>query len=192
MTNLDLEAKTSWDLWKFQYEQHRDAFERRRQNYVFSQMNGPQSSLAQFMIRFHKVDTEADMEAYISRNPGRIKSCDRPSESGQSQCRCGNAPRPVSPTKVPAGRHRICSPVRRSRQVMTRRCGLMPKPKYPNWNPAALIDTNRADQLRQDTSAALREHFYPAYSERSAGWTAISTTHLWRPRACFANPDGES
>ena len=60
-------------------------FERRRQTYVFTQMNGPQSSLAQFMIRFHKVDSEADMEAYISRIQGISQAATDTLKSGQSQ-----------------------------------------------------------------------------------------------------------
>ena len=37
---LDFEAKTSYDLWIYQYEQARDSFQFNTQEYVFEQMSG--------------------------------------------------------------------------------------------------------------------------------------------------------
>lgn len=64
---LDDEAKLSYDLWKLQYENARDAVAFRENRYVFNQMQGPQSFLPTFLISFHRVDTEADYLAYLSR-----------------------------------------------------------------------------------------------------------------------------
>lgn len=67
---LSPEAKTSWDVWVDQYERAARANEFRRDQYVFTQMQGPQAFLPQFLIVFHKVDEPADMDAYIARIGG--------------------------------------------------------------------------------------------------------------------------
>ena len=64
---LDDEAKLSYDLWKLQYENARDAAQVRDHVYVFNQMQGPQSTLPTLLINFHKVDDESDYLAYLSR-----------------------------------------------------------------------------------------------------------------------------
>ena len=64
---LTEEAQTSYDLWKYQYDIAAAGVPFRNNGYVFEQMNGAQSFLPTFLISFHKVDDESDMEAYIAR-----------------------------------------------------------------------------------------------------------------------------
>lgn len=64
---LDEEARLSWDLWKQQYELAAVRHRFRRNAYVFNQMQGVQSFLPTFLINFHKVESEADFQAYLSR-----------------------------------------------------------------------------------------------------------------------------
>ncbi len=64
---LDEEARLSYDLWKLQYENAAAANRFRRNVYVFNQMQGAQSFLPTFLINFHKVETEADYQAYLAR-----------------------------------------------------------------------------------------------------------------------------
>ena len=64
---LDAETQTSYDLWIYQYERTLEGRDYRRSNYIFTQMLGPQSGVAQFLVRFHKVDDEGDMIAYNKR-----------------------------------------------------------------------------------------------------------------------------
>ena len=69
-SKLDDDAKISYDLWFYQYEQARliDAYNRHR--YLLTQMWGIQSYLPTLMINYHKVSDAADIEAYISRLSG--------------------------------------------------------------------------------------------------------------------------
>ena len=67
---LSAEAKTSWDVWVDQYERAAAADEFRRNQYVFTQMQGAQAFLPQFLIVFHKVEEPSDMDAYIARIGG--------------------------------------------------------------------------------------------------------------------------
>ncbi len=61
------DAKTSWDLWIYQYEQDLAGVPFRYNGFTFDQMNGAQSFIPTFLINFHRVDTVADMQAYVSR-----------------------------------------------------------------------------------------------------------------------------
>ncbi len=67
---LDAESRTSYDLWKYEYEQEAAAADFRSNAYVFEQMRSIQTFLPNFLINFHKVDTPADMEAYLHRIEG--------------------------------------------------------------------------------------------------------------------------
>jgi len=67
---LTPEAKMSYDVWAYELERAERALPFRRLNYVFTQMQGPQAFLPQFLIAFHKVSEPSDMEAYIARIAG--------------------------------------------------------------------------------------------------------------------------
>jgi len=61
------EAKTSYDIWQYQYERQAAGAAFRRNRYMFDHMNGAQSDLPTLLISFHRVDTESDLQAYIDR-----------------------------------------------------------------------------------------------------------------------------
>lgn len=64
---LTPEAKTSWDIWDYQYQTALAKAEFRTNGYIFEQMGAIQTFPPTFLIAVHKVDTASDMEAYISR-----------------------------------------------------------------------------------------------------------------------------
>ena len=65
--SLGDDEKLSYDLWKFQAQKMVDSAEFFHNGLTFDQMNGVQSFLPTFLINFHSVESEADMQAYISR-----------------------------------------------------------------------------------------------------------------------------
>lgn len=67
---LNAEAQISYDIWVLQYEQAKKDEEFHKNGYVFTQMQGAQAFLTQFLINFHKVGTLSDMEAYNARIAG--------------------------------------------------------------------------------------------------------------------------
>ena len=73
-SKLDAEAKTSYDLWIYQFERAKEAAAYRGHSYWFNQMRGMHSSLPQMLINFHKVDNKTDVQAYISRIGGVAKA----------------------------------------------------------------------------------------------------------------------
>ncbi|HEX9640982.1 MAG TPA: DUF885 domain-containing protein [Candidatus Krumholzibacteria bacterium] len=74
---LTAEAKMSYDVWAYELEREERALPFRRLNYVFTQMQGPQAFLPQFLIAFHKVDGQSDMDAYIARISGISRGLDQ-------------------------------------------------------------------------------------------------------------------
>lgn len=63
---LDDEARTSYDLWEYALEVAERAEPFRRHGYIFGR-GGPHANIPNFLINFHRVDTAADMQAYIAR-----------------------------------------------------------------------------------------------------------------------------
>ncbi|GEM_PF-7092 len=64
---LDDEGRLSYDFWTYRLQraENRLAFSDHR--YVFTQMNAPHVQLPKLLINEHRVDTEADLQAYIRR-----------------------------------------------------------------------------------------------------------------------------
>ncbi|MBN1238385.1 MAG: DUF885 domain-containing protein [Gammaproteobacteria bacterium] len=60
-------AQISYELWAYQLERAEAARPFRRHEYLFNQMRGWHTSLPQILIAFHRVDEDADAEAYVSR-----------------------------------------------------------------------------------------------------------------------------
>ena len=89
---LTPEGKTSYDLWVQQLQQAERNLPFRRHLYVFTQMQGPQASLPQFLIAFHKVDTPADMNAYVSRIGGIARALDQLLARAQAAAKEGIRP----------------------------------------------------------------------------------------------------
>jgi uncharacterized protein (DUF885 family) len=63
---LGEEARTSWEMWALELEREEAEHRWRGHAYVFGR-NGAHTALPGFMINTHRVDSLADMEAYIAR-----------------------------------------------------------------------------------------------------------------------------
>ena len=63
---LSADGQLSWDLWLYQLNDARARNDFGRHGYIFGRY-GPQANLPNGLINYHKVDSAADMTAYISR-----------------------------------------------------------------------------------------------------------------------------
>jgi uncharacterized protein (DUF885 family) len=63
---LDEEARTSFDVWALELDRAEARQRWRRHGYIYAR-GGPHTGIPNFLINFHRVDTKADMDAYISR-----------------------------------------------------------------------------------------------------------------------------
>jgi uncharacterized protein (DUF885 family) len=64
---LNADARLSYDLWKYDYAESAEAAKWRDNAYIFTQMQGAHTFLPSFLISLHRVDSRADMDAYIAR-----------------------------------------------------------------------------------------------------------------------------
>ncbi len=63
---LGEDARVSYDMWLLELERAEAATKWRGHAYIFDR-NGPHTGLPNFLINQHRVDTPADMEAYVAR-----------------------------------------------------------------------------------------------------------------------------
>ena len=188
---LDLEAQTSFDLWRYRYELAREANDRRRQDYIFTQMMGPQSRVTQFMISYHSVATDEEMVAYVSRIEGISQAIRDLLETAQKNAAAG--------TRPPRFAYEVAS---REAKKLSSGAPFGSGADSPLWADAKAkiaaleangsIDEKRGEALREAARTALNTHFLPAY-EALAAWldTDIDNASI-NAEGALALPDGES
>ena len=60
-------GRESYDLWVYETEEAQADMEFMYHGYLFGELGGPEDQFPTFLINFHKVDNEKDMQAYITR-----------------------------------------------------------------------------------------------------------------------------
>jgi uncharacterized protein (DUF885 family) len=159
---LSQEAKTSWDVWVDQYERAKAAHEFRRDQYIFTQMQGPQAFLPQFLIVFHKVDDAADMDAYVARIGGVARAVDQLLERAKLGAADGVRPPRFAYDGV----------IEQARAIITGAPfggdGDSPvwadiKTEIKTLKDDGKIDAAKAEELTTAAKAALIEKFGPSY-----------------------------
>ena len=188
---LTQDAKDSYDLWIFNYEQAIDTRPYRDHRYLFNQMQGLHSGLPQFLITNHQVADESDMVAYVSRI----------AQSGRAIRQLLERARGASRLGIHAPGFAYESVIEQSR-ALTSGEPFDAGPASALWADAigkidnlverGEINGVRAQTLRESTRAALVEELAPAYEDLIA-WaedelplTETVATGVWRL------PDGES
>ena len=165
---LTPEAKMSYDIWLYQAERAASASKFRRNQYVFTQMQGPQAFLAQFLIAFHKVEEPSDMEAYISRIDGGARALGQLLDIAKLNAEAGSRPPLFAYEGV----------LEQSRALVTG-APFDGEGDSPVWADAkskidALVETGKIDAAKADeykaaAQSALVEKWGPAYQEL-IGW----------------------
>jgi len=166
---LDLETKTSYDLWIYQYERAQAARKFRRSNYTFTQMLGPQSSVAQFLIRFHKVDDEADMVAYNKRIGGISRAISELLGQAKQQAEEGVRPPRFAYEGAIVEAEALITGAPFSQVGTDSPLWSDAKGKISALEEAGKIDPATAAELREGARAALLSEFQPTY-EGLIGW----------------------
>ena len=161
---LGPDTKLSWDLFEHQVQaaQAADRFSDHR--YPFEQMGGAQAFLPTFLINFHKVETEADYVAYVSRLREVRRAFGQLMDQVKRSAELGIRPPRFAHEGV----------IEQGGKVITG----APFTKGPDsalWADAqakadalvksGAIDAARAKQLKADARAALLESVKPAYTD---------------------------
>lgn len=190
--SLSPENQISYDLWLYEYNQMKEAMEFKNMGYVFHQMMGMHTQLPSFMINFHKVDSLADMNAYVSRVKASKTVIDQLVERAKLQAEKG-----VIPPKFTFERVLI-----QCRELLNG------KPFTESENDAALwsdmnmkidqllkngdIDETEADSLRLNAETALTEFFKPAYESVISWLEAEMPNAAESPTGVSRHHDGEA
>ena len=162
---LDQETKTSYDIWVYQYEQQRDAFEFNKNNYVFTQMQGMQSFAAQFLISFHKVESASDMEAYIKRIAGISTGIKTLLQRAKQNAEYGVRPPRFTYEGVIEQAENLVTGMPFSKSEQDSPLWTDAKSKIASLLNVETIDQAQAEDLTKRAEQALLGHFQPAYQE---------------------------
>lgn len=165
---LSDEAKSSYDLWKYQYEEDAASVPFRRNRYIFQQMSGPQGFLPTFLINFHRVDDESDMLAYISRVNQVPRALDQLLVQARASVADGIRPPKFAYEGVIDQAQKVITGAPFSKgadaalwvDMQSEIDALLAKEE---------ISATRADELKAQSKAALVEALKPAY-ERLIAW----------------------
>lgn len=188
---LTPDAKTSWDMWKYRLEQAERAWKFRDQAYILHQMGSWQSGLPTFLLTQHTVDSEADMEAFISRIRGIGTAMDQLLVRAQANAAAGTRPPRFAYDAV----------ILESRNLTS-------GAPFDDGEPSALweaterhlaklvadstITQARADELRAEARAALVDEFAPAYARTIAWFEKDRPNTSAQAKGVSALPDGEA
>ena len=164
-SKLDLEAKTSYDIWVYQYEQQRDAMAFNKNNYVFTQMQGMQSFAAQFLISFHKVENASDMDAYIKRIAGISTAIKTLLKRAKQNAEYGVRPPKFTYEGVIEQAQNLVTGVPFTDSEQDAPLWADVKSKIASLVSVETIDQAQADELTKKAEQALLVHFQPAYQE---------------------------
>jgi uncharacterized protein (DUF885 family) len=166
--SLSDEGKLSVDVWKLQYERAKEAADFRDNQYVFNQMRGPQSFLPTLLINFHRVDNEADLEAYIARLGAVPRAFDQLLEQARAASAKGNfAPKFAYAGVIDQSKKVIAGAPFGDGADSALWADL--KKEIDALQAAGTITAERATELKDMGSKVLVEQVKPAY-ERVIAW----------------------
>lgn len=155
-------AQESYDLWVYNLEEQEAALPFRRQGYTFHQMLGVQSSLPNFLINLHRVDTAEDLDAYIARIAGISRAITQLIERAEFAAENGIHPPAFAYEAV----------IKEASALITGApfegegdAPLMMdfKAEVATLVEAGTIDEEAAAEYEAKAAEALNEHFKPAY-----------------------------
>ncbi|MES0873786.1 DUF885 domain-containing protein [Sinimarinibacterium thermocellulolyticum] len=188
---LSDEAKRSYDIWKQQYERAAAGVPFRANQYVFQQMNGMQAFLPTFLINFHRVDTEADVEAYIARIGEVQRVFEQLLVRAQGSARLGIRPPRFAYEGV----------IEQARKVITGAPFTQGddsaiwadlKAKIDALAGKKLIDAQRAQALKEQGRAQLLARFEPAYEKLIAWIESDLPNAAVNPVGVSTHPNGKA
>jgi uncharacterized protein (DUF885 family) len=184
-------GKESFKLWIFQTEEAVANLDFMRQGYLFGELGGWEDQFPTFLINFHKVESEQDMRAYISRLTGVSRAMDQVLELAKLKAADGIRP----------PRFAFETAIDRATKVTT---GLPfngetdssilkdAKGKIESLVTAGTVNEDTAKELLTQVNQKLTEQFQPAYNAFKDWLKADIVNADAQPRGVSALPDGEA
>ena len=185
---LNAQGQLSWDLWAYQLDDAQARASYRRHNFIFGR-NGPQSSLPNSLINYHKVDSLADMQAYISRINQSQRYMEQYLQRAQAAVADGIRAPYFDYQQALSEITRVTSGEPFTNQGSSAIWADM-SGKIDSLRQRDLITAQQADVLVEQATQALLTRFAPVY-ESIAGWLRSDLDNV--PAAAtgaWALPDG--
>ncbi|WP_410212879.1 DUF885 domain-containing protein [Phenylobacterium sp.] len=185
---LSEDARTSFEMWALELDRAETAYRWRTHNYIFDR-NGPHTRLPNFMINEHRVDTPADMEAYVARVAQIGPALDVQLERAKASAAMGvRAPRfSYEQSLVEVKRLTTGAPFDGGGDSALFADG---KEKVAELKAAGKVDQAQADRLTRALAEAMTGTMKPAY-DRVAAWLAADAANASpEPKGVGALPDG--
>lgn len=162
---LDFEAKTSYDLWVYLYEQARDNFAFAQQEYIFEQMGGMHDSLPVILMNYHQVETLSDAEAYISRIEGVGRALGQQLDWAQANSERGVRPPRFAYEFVIDASQNLTSGQPFDDSEEDSALWTDAQTKIDGLVESGEIEVAAAEELKTRAQVALQESLQPAYTE---------------------------
>lgn len=170
-------AKTSYDLWNYQYEMDKGNREFRRMDYVFNQMTGPHTQLPNMIINFHKVDDASDADALISRYAEGGRAISQLLERAKLQTAEGVRPPKFAYEYVIAQSNALITGAPFTESGDNSAIWNDALGKIESLEKANKISKEEATELRERAKENLLNEFQPAYQEL-IGWLESELPNL--------------
>ncbi len=154
----------SYDLWIYQLQEMKASEPFFYDDLVFDQMNGIQSFVPTFLINFHRVDSQQDMEAYIERVAAVAPRMQEAIDTASKGLAKGVISHTFALEGVKQQTQKVISgqPFDPSSEADSDLWADM-KSEITTLQEAGTIDEETAAKLTADAKIALLEHFLPAY-----------------------------
>ncbi|MXP42585.1 DUF885 family protein [Altererythrobacter soli] len=159
---LGPQDRMSYDLWKYEYESAARTAKWRGNAYIFTQMQGVHSSLPSQLISMHRVETPADLEAYISRISQFERALGQLTERAQDNAARGVRPPYFAYDFVIAEAKKLIDGAPFTGGSDTALWG-DGKAKIAALLEAGKIDAAAAEDMRRRLEKALRDSYRPGY-----------------------------
>lgn len=189
---LTNDGKLSWDLWEYQNEQTKARYAMREKDYVFHQMTGIHSFLPTFMISFHKVESEQDLQAYISRLSQLGRGIDQLLEAAKRNAQAGTRPPRFAYEIVADQAEKILAGKPFSDSEDDAPLLVDAKTKVAALVSSDLIDQAQADTYLKSINAALLSSVKPGYQNLIEFIQADMPHTSATAQGVSALPDGEA
>lgn len=162
---LTAEAKTSYDIWIYQFEQAKAGQAFNKNAYIFTQFSGVQAFLAQFLINFHRVDELTDMQAYTRRITGVSTAISQLLVRAKENAAVGTRPPRFAYEGVIEQSTNLISgaPFSVEKDAVDSPLWMDINRKVDGLLEAEKITAEQAKLLKEDAKAQLINHFLPSY-----------------------------
>ena len=189
--DLTPEGRISWDMWLYNLSSMEAGVPYRANRFVLHQFNGTQSFYPTFLINQHRVESESDMVAFISRLRETGRALDQALAQSQANAAAGTRPPRFAYEGV----------IDQSRKITTgapfddgeaSALWTATQEKIDGLVDSGQIDRARGDALLADARDALTGTLQPAYGRIIAWFESDIGNTSAQPEGVSELPNGEA